>query len=226
MKGKLIVIDGTDGSGKGTQVQLLFEKLQKNDYKVAIADFPRYGQASAYFCEQYLNGNYGSLQDVGFKKASIFYAIDRFAASFEIRKQLEDGYIVLSNRYVSASMGHQGAQITDPEERKRFFDWLYELEFEIFDIPKPDLNIILHVSAEIGQQLVDQKASRDYLGEKKRDLIEQDLKHLQAAEKVYLEISQMFDNFTLIECVENGTIMTREAINDLIWKTIQPHIHE
>jgi dTMP kinase len=121
-------------------------------------------------------------------------------------------------------MGHQGAQITDPEKRKSFFAWLYDLEYEVFNIPKPDLNIILHVTAEIGQKLVDMKAPRDYIGDKKRDLLEQNLNHLQAAERVYLEICQTFENFALIECVENDTIMTRERINDLIWETIQPHI--
>ncbi len=223
--GKLIVIDGTDGSGKGTQVQLLAQRLQAKGYRVAVADFPRYGQASAYFCEQYLNGNYGTLEQVNSKRASLFYALDRFAASFEIRRQLADGYIVLSNRYVTASMGHQGAQIKDPVERQKFFDWLYQLEYEICGIPKPDLNIILHVPAEVGQQLVDQKAPRSYIGEKKRDLTEGNLEHLRAAEQVYLEIASKFDNFALIECMDNGTMMSREAINNAIWNTIQSRLH-
>ncbi|MFH0874037.1 MAG: thymidylate kinase [Candidatus Komeilibacteria bacterium] len=221
MTGKLIVIDGTDGSGKATQVELLAERLKKDGYKVAIADFPRHGEPSAYFVQEYLNGRFGPLETIGPKKGSIFYALDRYAASFPMRQQLEQGYIVLSNRYVTANMGHQGGKIADPEARHKFFDWLYELEFEIVGIPKPDLNIILHVPAEIGQQLVDRKSSRDYIGGKKRDLHEQDINHLKAAEQVYLEIAKKYPNFALIECVDNGMIMSREKINDLIWETIE-----
>lgn len=168
-KGKFIVIDGTDGSGKATQMKLLVKELRKKGYKVEVFDFPQYGKKSAGLVEEYLNGKYGSAQDVGPYRGSIFYACDRYAASFKIRKFLEEGKIVISNRYVTANMGHQGGKIKNPKERKRYFNWLYDLEYRIFEIPKPDLNIILHVDAAIAQKLVDNKGVRNYIkGNKKR----------------------------------------------------------
>ncbi|HDH07740.1 MAG TPA: thymidylate kinase, partial [Candidatus Moranbacteria bacterium] len=143
--GKFIVIDGTDGSGKATQTKLLVERLKNDGHDVEIADFPQYGKKSAGLIEKYLNGKYGSAEEVGPYRASIFYACDRYDASFKIRKAVEEGKIVISNRYVTANMGHQGGKIKDPEERKKYFNWLYNLEYETFSIPRPDLNIILHV---------------------------------------------------------------------------------
>jgi len=222
MSGKLIVIDGTDGSGKATQVKILADRLQAEGYNIFVADFPRYGESSAYFVEQYLNGHYGGLEAVGPKKGSMFYALDRFAASFELQEKLDQGYIILSNRYVTASMGHQGAKITDDTERDNFFRWLHELEYDILGIPRPHINIILHVPAEISQKLVDAKATRAYIeGGAKRDLHEGNLNHLKAAERVYLEIAHKFDAFTLIECVKGDSIMSREEIAELVWEEIQ-----
>lgn len=217
-KGKFIVIDGTDGSGKATQAELLANRLSAADFEVAIADFPQYGQKSAGLVEEYLNGKYGSAEEVGPYIASILYATDRYDASFKIRKWLNEGKIVISNRYVTANLGHQGGKIDHPLERKHFFDWLYKLEYGLFKIPKPDLNIILHVDAAIAQKLVDNKGERTYVGGKKRDIHEADLNHLKKAEKVYLEIARTFPDFVLIECVREGQIMSRREISDLVWR--------
>ncbi|MDD5071753.1 MAG: dUTP diphosphatase [Patescibacteria group bacterium] len=216
--GKFIVIDGTDGSGKATQTQMLVDRLKKSGYPVAMVDFPQYGEKSAGLVEKYLNGKYGEADEVGPYRASVFYACDRYDASFKIKKWLEQGKIVIANRYVTANMGHQGGKIANPLERKNYFSWLYELEYEIFNIPKPDLNIILHVDAGLAQKLVDQKGHRDYINGKKRDLHEADINHLRRAEQVYLEIARTFPDFTLIECTRNGEIMTREEIHNLIWQ--------
>ncbi|NIA18370.1 MAG: dUTP diphosphatase [Actinobacteria bacterium] len=219
-KGKFIVIDGTDGSGKATQTKLLAERLEKAGFEVEIADFPQYGQKSAALVEEYLNGKYGEANSVGPYRASVFYSIDRYDASFKIRKWLNQGKIVISNRYVTANMGHQGGKISDPLERKAYFDWLYNLEYKIFNIPMPDLNIILHIDAGLAQKLVDNKDAREYIGGRKRDLHEADLSHLKNAEKTYLEIAGAFPDFALIECVRSGKIMSRKEINDLIWHEV------
>ena len=219
------MIDGTDGSGKATQTQKLVERLKNNFYDVEMADFPQYGQKSSGLVEEYLNGKYGTADDVGPYRASIFYACDRYDASFKIKKWLEQGKIVVANRYVTANMGHQGGKIKDTAERKKYLDWLYHLEYEMFSIPRPDLNIILHVDAAIAQKLVDKKGGRDYIGGVKRDIHESDLNHLRAAEKVYLEISTAYPDFKLIECVQNGQIMTREEIGELIWSEAMTLIH-
>lgn len=214
--GKFIVIDGTDGSGKTTQFNLLVDKLKAEGFAVEVADFPQYNTKSAGLVEEYLSGKYGGADDVTPYQSSIFYAVDRYDASFKIRQWLKDGKIVVANRYVSASLGHQGGKIDNPLERKVFFNWLYELEYKLFNIPKPDLSLILHVEAEIAQQLAANRHREDWVG-KTRDIHEENLGHLQKAEQVYLEIAQTFPDFKLIKCTREGEIMTREEIHDLVW---------
>ena len=219
MAGKFIVIEGTDGSGKGTHAKLLAEWLLSEGHEVESFDFPQYGQPSAYFVEQYLNGNYGELSEIGPQRGSLFYALDRYAASFKIRAALERGVHVLSNRYVASNMGHQGAKIEDPEERSKYFAWNADLEFKILGIPRPDLNVVLHMPSEQAQRFVDQKAEREHLERgKKRDLHEADLKHLQKAEQTYLEMCESYPQFfRLIECAgPDGAIQSIEEIQDNI----------
>lgn len=214
--GKLIVIDGTDGSGKATQLGLLKLRLEKDGYEVMVADFPQYNQKSAGLVEEYLSGKYGQADDVTPYQASIFYAVDRFDASTKIRNWLKNGKIVLANRYTSANMGHQGGKIANPLERKAFFNWLYELEYKLFNIPKPDLSIILHVEATVSQKLAQERARSDW-SDASKDIHENNLAHLQNAEKVYLEIADSYPEFELIRCTKNGNIMTREEISLLVW---------
>lgn len=219
-RGKLIVLDGTDGSGKTTQFKLLVETLEAEGHQVATVDFPQYGSKSAGPLEEYLNGKYGQLNPYA---ASIFYAIDRFDVSLQIRQWLEQGKIVVANRYVTANAGHQGGKIEDRFERLKYFKWLDNLEYVTFGIPKPDLNIILHVPAAIAQKLVDKKSPemRKYANGKKRDLHEADLKHLQNAERVYLEIAKLFPNTKLIECMEGDELLTPQQVHNKVWELVR-----
>lgn len=219
-QGKFIVIDGTDGSGKTTQFNLLLERLQKNGYKVKTTDFPQYGKKSAAPVEEYLNGKYGSPDEVGPYRASILFAVDRYDASFQIKQWLQEGYIILSDRYVSGNMGHQGGKIKDKEELKKYLDWLYNLEYNMFEIPKPDLNLILHVPSEIANELISKRDDKEYIENKQRDIHEEDLNHLKAAEETYLHIVDQFPDFTRLECTKNNEMMSREKISDLIWDQV------
>ena len=219
-RGYFIVIDGTDGSGKATQAAILAERLRRAGFEVETADFPQYGKKSAGLVEEYLNGRYGTAEEIGPYRGSIFYAVDRFDASAQIRKWLSEGKVVISNRYVTANMAHQGGKIAEEREREAYFDWLYNLEYEIFDIPRPDLNIILHVDAAVAQALVDKKDAREYVGGAKRDIHEADLAHLRNAEKVYLEIAGKFPGIRLIECTRDGDIMPREEIAESLWQEV------
>lgn len=218
-RGRFIVIDGIDGSGKATQAKLLLDELKVNGYQAEEADFPQYGTKSAGIIEEYLNGKYGRLDP---RAASIFYAIDRFDASFKIRQWLDQGRIVVSNRYVTANAGHQGGKISDAHDRLKFFRWLNDLEYNIFNIPKPDLNIILHVPAKLAQKLVDSKAKhqRAYANHanQKRDLHESDLEHLKNAEQVFLEIVQLFPNTKMVECAEGGRLLSPEEVHNKVWE--------
>ncbi len=218
-KGKFIVIDGIDGAGKTTQLNLLSKKLKERGYSVKTADFPQYNTKSAGLIEEYLSGKYGKADEVNSYIASIFYASDRYDASFKIKKWLQEGKMVLSNRYISSNMGHQGTKIENKTERKKYFDWLYNLEYNIFSIPKPDLTAILHVDAETSQNLT-QNRNREDWHNKTKDIHEDNINHLKRAEKIYIEISNMYHDMTLIECMENNKIMSREKINDILWNKI------
>jgi dTMP kinase len=217
--GKFIVIDGTDGSGKATQTKLLVEKLQQKNYPVKMIDFPQYGQKSAGLVEDYLNGKFGQALEVGPYRASIFYACDRYAAAPQIKDWINQGNIVISNRYVSSNMGHQAGKIKDKTERDKFLDWLFDLEFNIFGIPKPDLNILLFLPPEIGQALVDKKGSRDYVGGQKRDIHEADLQHLLDAAQAYKYVAEKY-NWATINCAPDNTLLPIEDINEQLWQII------
>jgi dTMP kinase len=219
--GKLIVIDGTDGSGKTTQFHLLISRLKEAGFLVETADFPQYNTKSSGPVEEYLSGKYGAANQVTPYQASLFYAIDRFDASFKIRQWLQEGKIVVANRYVSSNMGHQGGKIINPLERKIFFNWLYELEYKLLEIPKPDLSLILHVEATVAQELARQRRREDWSG-KNRDIHEESLDHLKRAEETYQEIARTFPDFKFIRCTRNGAMLDREEIANLIWLVVKP----
>src|SRR3989338_100393 len=126
---KFIVIEGTDGAGKTTHLQLIVDKLRTEGKEVEVMDFPQYGQKSAGPVEEYLNGKYGDAQAVSPYAAALLYAVDRFDASYKIKAALEAGKIVLSNRYVSSNFAYQGAKIADPEKRQKLLYWIEELEY-------------------------------------------------------------------------------------------------
>ena len=218
--GKFIVIEGTDGSGKTEQFERLILRLPE-DIKFATLDFPQYGRESSYFVRRYLKGEYGSGDEVGPKKASLFFALDRFDVSSEIKKWLGDGKLVVSNRYVASNMGYQGGKIEKKEEREKLFRWIHELEFETLGIPRPDLNIILHMPAVVSYELISKKGEQDYIGGKGCDIREADFDYLKRAEEAYLEIAKLFPkDFTLVECVDNGKLLPIEEVHERIWKVV------
>ncbi|MFA7286461.1 MAG: type IV secretion system DNA-binding domain-containing protein [Patescibacteria group bacterium] len=219
-KGRLIVIDGTDGTGKTTQTKLLVTRLRAAGKKVAIADFPRYGLPSAYFVEQYLNGRYGAAATVDPHAASLFYALDRYDAKRMLLRELAAGKIVVSNRYVSANMGHQGGKITNASKRREFFRWLDWLEHDLLGLPRPDKTILLHVPAAMAQRLVDRKGRRDYI-RRKRDIHEADLGHLKAAEQTFLTMAKQFSGFSVINCIEKQQLLTPLEVHEKIWDTVR-----
>jgi dTMP kinase len=220
MKGKLIVIDGTDGSGKGTQTELLVKRLESQGYAVAMADFPRYGQKSAILVEQYLNGQFGNAEQVGPYIASAFYAYDRYDASKEIKQWLDEGKIVICNRYVSANMGHQAGKIKEVPEVEKFLVWLEDLEYGKFAIPRPDATILLYMPVEIGQQLVDKKGDRAYVGGQKRDIHEADLNHLTDAASAYLYVAKKYD-WPIIQCAPGDQLRTPEDIHEELYALVK-----
>jgi len=210
----LLVIDGPDGSGKSTQVAYLHTRLVNEGKKVEVIKFPQYGKPSAYFVENYLNGMYGSGEEVPAKLASMFYMLDRFDASKEIRKKLDQGIIIILDRYVSSNMAHQGGKIQDSDEQEKFLSWLEWLEHDLAKIPKPDKVIYLHVPIQKTHNLIDTRNL-------KKDIHEKDKDHLSNSQKVYLELADKNDNFQKIICTNNaGEMRTVRDINDDIYSEL------
>ena len=215
MKGKLIVLDGTDGSGKTTQTELLVERLKKERHSVEVISFPQYGDKCAGLVEDYLAGRFGTAKEVGPYRAAIFYAGDRYAASSKIRKWLSEGKVVIANRYVFSSMGHQAGKISDLSKRDGFLAWLKDLEYNIFGIPKEDLNILLYVPFEIGMELAKKRAKGN-----KQDIHEVDVGHMKEASESYLYVAKKF-KWPVIECAPSGSILPKEEIAEMVWKKVK-----
>jgi dTMP kinase len=220
-KGKFIVIDGSDGSGKATQIEYLHNRLKEENYLVDVLDFPQYNKGSSYFVKNYLNGKYGKADEVSEKLASLFYALDRFDARDEAKKKLGKGINIIVNRYVGSSAGHQGGKINDPEKRKEYLKWLYNLEYNICGNPKPDLNLYLHVPWEIGQKLIDKKEAREYIKGKKRDIHEDDSEHLKKAQQSYIKLVEEDPDWKRVDCIKDGELMSREEIHEKVWKVVK-----
>lgn len=225
---RFIVIDGADGSGKGTQFQKLAERLKKENITFETADFPRYTEPSCFFVSKYLNNDYGHPKDLGPYLPSIFYAVDRFDDSYRLKDILANNNIklLISNRYVSANCGHQGGKIKDEAERQKFLDWLFELEFNILGLPRPDLTIFLHMPADVAQNLVDKKPAdtRNYIGGKKRDAHEADIEHLRGAIEAFKYCTRKFNDWKQIDCFVDGKILTVDEIHDKIWEIVKQYI--
>lgn len=216
-QGTFIAIEGGDGSGKATQAALLLEylsgTLRANTIKVS---FPRYGEASAYYAGRYLDGAYGSVNEVSADLASLAYAIDRFAAKNLVEEQLklEDGFVI-ADRYVASNLAHQGAKIDDENERHAFYKQTMFIEYEILKIPRPSKNIVLLTPVNLSQINVDKKdpSTRSYT-DKKRDIHEADSSHLEKAKANYEELCRLYpEEFIAIDCADGSGNM--RSINDI-----------
>lgn len=228
-KGKLIVIDGIDGSGKATQTRLLESKLKKDGYKVKVIDFPRYeNNFFGKLIGQYLSGMYGDFIQMDPRVASILYAADRFESSKEIKKWLDQGYVVLSDRYVSANQIHQGGKIRSQKEREKFLAWLEKMEFSVFCIPKPDLVVYLDVPFEISQYWLKQKVAKrkkqSYLKNGRRDVAEDNLIHLKDSRNSALSLAKTNKNWIKVSCCKGMFCLLPELVHEEVYKIIQDRL--
>jgi len=225
-KGIFIVLEGVDGSGKSTQFKLLAERLKAVGYDIEIFKFPQYNQDSSHFIKKYLNGEYGKAESISPYTASLFYALDRYEAAPKIKAALQQGKIVLADRYVGSNMAHQGSKFTNSGEQRGFFIWEDGLEFQMLGIPRPDLNIFLRVSAEISQELISKKAKRSYTDET-HDQHEASLGHLKQSIATYDTLCKLFPkDFKEIDCAPGGKLLSVPEINDKVWKMIKPILPE
>jgi dTMP kinase len=226
-KGKFVVIEGTDGSGKRTQFELLRDRIIKETgLKVFEVDFPQYEKT--FFGKQvgrYLAGEFGGLNDNVPHLISVLYAADRWQAKGEIEAALQRGELILANRYAKSNMGHQTPKLP-PEKQQEFIDFLLEMEYEVFGIPQEDLNIFLFVPADTAQKLVDKKAARSYTHGKKRDIHEADLDYLRKTVEMYQRLAEMFpERVVMIDCTdENGELLQPAQIHDKVWEIVEERI--
>lgn len=223
-KGKFIVIDGIDGTGKATQAALLVERLKKEGKKVKTIDFPRYyDNFFGKLIGEYLAGKYGDFIEVDPHIASVLYAADRFESAPIIRKWLAQGFIVVADRYVSANQIHQGAKIDSSTGRKEFLHWLDKMEYGVFKIPKPDIIVYLDLPIELSQKLLRNKLSsfkKRYNKGRKVDVAEDNLIHMDASRRSALGMIKKSNNWLKIDCDGGGTIQPREVIHEHIWKAV------
>jgi dTMP kinase len=180
---KFLAIEGIDGAGKRTQIDLLCRLLRKRGVAFARFSFPRYSSFYGRMVGRFLNGDFGRLAHVDAHFSALLYAGDRLEAKRELERALKSGRVVVADRYAASNLAHQGARVP-PKQRGAFLKWLLELEYKVHGIPREELIVLLRVPAAQAQRLVERKAKRDYT-RKKKDLQEADLKHLEEAAKVY-----------------------------------------
>lgn len=205
--------EGGDGSGKATQMKLLFEYSQELGFSTEMESFPRYSNPVTEPIKRFLNGRYGNPHP---ELASVPYALDRLDGSTAIKEQLAKPLgVYLADRFTSSNQGHNGSKFDDPAERADYFEYTRHFEHEVLGIPKPDLNVILLVTPEISQANIDKKAKRDYT-EKTRDIHEADINHLARTRMSYIALADLYPNeYKLIDCMATETTMrTIEDIQD------------
>jgi dTMP kinase len=223
-KGKFIVIDGTDGSGKATQTKLLVDRLKKEKYKVKTIDFPQYERNFfGKLIGECLAGKHGNFLSVNPRVASVIYAADRWESGEKIKKWLMGGYLVIADRYTSSNQIHQGSKIKNNSEMAKFLAWLEQLEFDVFQIPRPNLIVYLDVAVDITLKLLknnNSKKRKNYMG-KNGDLAENNPKHLNDSRNNAVKLVRKFNNWEKINCMKNGKLMAISKINDIIFSKIK-----
>lgn len=217
-RGKIIVIEGTDCSGKETQTKMLCDRLISEGISCESISFPRYNTPTGQMVSRYLGKEpfeqeFGSSDSINPKLASVLYAEDRFFAKPEITSLINSGKNLIINRYVESNMGHQGGKIKDSVKRLEFFKWLDELEYKVFELPRPDAVIFLYMPHELGMKL---KTGRPG----KADGHESNKEHLKNAEESYLQLADLF-GWKRVDCSILEEIKTKERIHQEVYDFVR-----
>lgn len=222
-RGKFIVIEGIDGSGKRTQLELLARALSQRGHNLAQVSFPNYNGFFGRLVARFLNGDFGSLDSVDPHFAALLYAGDRLESKPSLDSALAAGQILLSDRYIASNLAHQGSRVAS-DQRDEFLAWLRKLEYEIYALPVEDLVIYLRVPVTHAHRLIASKSARDYT-DKKHDIQEADLAHLEAASRVYDQLGQQ-PNWVRIECLDSakGSLRSPESIHKEILGALEGRI--
>ena len=205
--GKLIAVEGIDGSGKRTQVDLLTLTLKSRGHSVYSTGFPQYDSWFGKMVGQFLNGDFGSLENVDPHFSALLYAGDRFESKFKLEAALDNGQIVLVDRYIGSNLAHQTARVP-PAKRSEFLAWIEHLEYNIYGLPRESLILYLRVPPHEAQRLITLKAARSYTSAQK-DLQEASFRHLQDAAEMYDSLSRSVP-WATIQCFDAMQSAMRE----------------
>ncbi|KAI3345018.1 dTMP kinase [Clostridium botulinum] len=223
-KGKLIIIEsGSDASGKATQAKKLYERLLEEGYNIKKITYPNYDSPACMPVKMYLSGEFGNKpEDVNAYVASTFFAIDRFASyNKEWKEFYDNGGIIISDRYTTSNMVHQAVKM-DEEEKDKYLDWLYNLEFNLYKLPVPDCVMFLDVLPEISQKLMKDRNNK-FTGEKEKDIHENNKDYLAKSYYNSLEIVERY-NWDKIKCNDGDNLKTIEEIHEEIYKKVKNYI--
>jgi dTMP kinase len=223
-KGKFIVLDGVDGSGKATQTKLLVAKLRKNKIQVKTIDFPLYDKNFfGKMIGECLVGRYGNFVTLDPRIASVLYAADRWESSEKIKKWIKQGFVVIADRYASSNQIHQGGKIKNLRRRQEFLEWLEKMEFEVFKISRPDAVIYLDVPAAITEKLLQGKKAikKKKYSIGKNDATENNKKYIKNSRQSAIELISQNNNWVRINCVLDNKMMKRDEISEIIWKEVE-----
>lgn len=219
-QGKLIVFEGGDGSGKGTQSHLLTEYLSDHNIPHSYLDFPQYDSFYGKIVAQFLRGEFGKLEEVSPYLAALTFALDRYAVKEDILKKLSGGDIIVANRYVTSNIAHQGSKFSSITERDTFITWVEDLEYGYHGLPHEDLVIYLRLPSEVSADLTKQKGERGYLGDKK-DIQEENHEYRNITHDMYTTMAERSDHWVIIDCMKHGTIRSKEDIHQEVIQILQ-----
>ena len=217
MKGKLIVFEGTDGSGKATQSELLCQELTRRGVPYRKLTFPRYQEESSALVRLYLGGAFGQKPgDVNAYAAAAFYSVDRYASYKKVWGQwYEEGGLVVSDRYTTSNAVHQASK-EPPEKQRDFLKWLYDFEYDKLGLPQPDLVVYLDVPTDFTEKLM---RSREAVTHTHADIHEQDMEYLATCRRAGRAAAEYY-GWTVIPCVKDGAMRSIEDIHEEIYRHV------
>lgn len=221
--GKLIVFEGTDGSGKSTQFGLLTKRLAARNVDFKMMVFPQYSEPSSAMIRMYLGGEFGKRpSDVNAYAASTFYAVDRYASYAKVwRDYYQKGGLMLSDRYTTSNAVHQASK--EPEDKQEaFFAWLYDFEYVHLELPVPDLVLYLDAPIELTEQLL---RKREQATHTQADIHEQNMEYLRTCRKTGLHAAEYY-GWTVVNCAKDGKLRTIDDIHEEIFERVTKCLEE
>jgi len=218
--GKMIVVEGADGAGKGTQVKLLYDRLVVKGAKVEIFDFPRYHKSTGKLVGEVLAGKHGDFLQTSPYLAAIPYMLDRAAARDELNAALAESDVVLCNRYIPSNLAYGSAKLPEPHERIAYTRFVEDIEYGELRMPKPDMVVYLAVSVDVARALIMKKAAREYLDGQAQDQHEADIAYQAKVAACYREIASQNERWRIIECVCDGILLAPDDVHALVWQEL------